>query len=1187
MILVTAGIANASSVTVNSDRTISVDGTKIFPIGAYVETDWAGLVGLGVNSVSDPFCFHPASITKCEANFVYCHLTVGSGCDDQNAQDIKNRASSAFINSVNQIKNSPFLLGYGLPDEPVSSMGLSTTDTLWAYNTIKSADPNHLVFLTDYASDVSSYKNSADVFLNDEYPFNNDPNPLYDIKTKYQKMLNQVSPKPAWIIIQTGSQFGVPTNSQIRAETYLSIVLGSTGIIFYSYDVVDASAVHNIKKDGDPAYMKNLMSELKSFSSYFLAPTSSKLSYTSSDIDAVLKDYNSKLYLIAVNKASSSRSVTFTITGAGSTTAKIIGTAAAGSSRAGQSIVLTSDKLTDNLQGLEAVVYEINGVTSDTTPPTRLSGAPTGTITTSTATLSLNTNEAATCRYSTSSGVAYNSMTSSTTASDTSHSWSLSGLTSGTKYYYVKCKDTAGNMNADDYTISFTVSSTSSDTTPPTISAVSASSITSSGATILWTTNEAADAQVDYGTTASYGSSTTLTTSLVTSQSRTLSGLSASITYHYRVRSKDAAGNIATSSDNTFVTSCSVSSSLDKFGIKNLYATASCGREWFSTWDNGQARSWDDTQNDPYDAEFNTQGKGTGSWKVDGAGILKISGLAPRMYVYDDAQVKNWHNVEVTLYGYRVADDNTAWGGLEAVTRTNHLNDLTMPCDTRGIDARMRYDEHIDFEKETSHPDSVAVSNKINPGGFPKNVWIGYKLVVYDMPDGNVKLELYRDDTNGLDGGTWVKINELIDTGSNFGVGGTACKSGISPALKLTSSDIRQGSETGKPNLAVYFRSDGVGTDGLWYKKASIREISPVLVPPPTDTIPPTISAVSSSSITSSGATITWNTNEAADAQVDYGTSASYGSSTTLTTSLVTSQSRTLSGLSASTTYHYRVRSKDAAGNLATSADNTFTTAASTSAPNPSPILTTITVSPSTTSVSVGATKQFTDLSKDQFGSPISTSVTWSSSNNAVGTVTQSGLFTATSQGTTIITASSGGVSGTATVTVTAPITLMQILVSPTSATTQKGATYPFKAYPKDQNGNTYQTVIAWTSSNTTVGTIDSSGMFSAMTPGDTVITASSGSISKNVNVKVIELTVGGVSGGGGGGGGSGGIINMQSIKRSFENFLNNLGIYRGTNGVYKGNLVKTTSASQTSGWFNGIKKSWNGWLSNTKGKFS
>ncbi len=94
------------------------------------------------------------------------------------------------------------------------------------------------------------------------------------------------------------------------------------------------------------------------------------------------------------------------------------------------------------------------------------------------------------------------------------------------------------------------------------------------------------------------------------------------------------------------------------------------------------------------------------------------------------------------------------------------------------------------------------------------------------------------------------------------------------------------------------------------------------------DQAPPIISAVVAGSITASGATITWTTDEVADTQVEYGTTTSYGSSTTLDTTLVTSHSAALSGLSASTLYHYRVKSRDAAGNLATSADYTFTTAA-------------------------------------------------------------------------------------------------------------------------------------------------------------------------------------------------------------------------------------------------------------------
>ena len=321
---------------------------------------------------------------------------------------------------------------------------------------------------------------------------------------------------------------------------------------------------------------------------------------------------------------------------------------------------------------------------------------------------------------------------------------------------------------------------------------------------------------------------------------------------NYTFRSEQSTGtsldNIGLLASSGAATMCNLTVSASTVpwwdGIRELYATAAGSKTWYSTWDNGIDRSFVAAK-DPTDPWFDAA-HGAASYIVDAAsGVFKISGEVPRMYIHHPVFVqgstslnvaqpheKQWHDVEMTVYGMRVADSTVAWAGIDGVARANH--GITGPetrdlCDSRGIGSRFRLNGHLDFEKETRHPAAYAVANTTttlwpSDASMPYNVWIGFKYAVYDLPNGNVKVESYMDMTNGAGGGTWILVNQFEDDGTNWG-GGTGCRSGVNPRERLTNSSNRPGSESGLPNVSVYFRSDGVGVNGLLYKKMSVREI--------------------------------------------------------------------------------------------------------------------------------------------------------------------------------------------------------------------------------------------------------------------------------------------------------------------------------------------------------------------------
>src|SRR5207245_2861326 len=131
--------------------------------------------------------------------------------------------------------------------------------------------------------------------------------------------------------------------------------------------------------------------------------------------------------------------------------------------------------------------------------------------------------------------------------------------------------------------------------------------------------------------------------------------------------------------------------------------------------------------------------------------------------------------------------------------------------------------------------------------------------------------------------------------------------------------------------------------------------------------------------------------------------------------------------------------------------------------------------------------------------------VTWSSSNLAVATVSASGLVTAgavASQAT--ITATSEGQSGTATVTVVSKAPAATVTVTPATARVAVGQTVLRTATTRDANGEGLgRRMVRWTSDNAVVAAADGTGVARGVGAGQAMITATSEGKSGSASVTV------------------------------------------------------------------------------------
>src|SRR2546423_9686962 len=148
--------------------------------------------------------------------------------------------------------------------------------------------------------------------------------------------------------------------------------------------------------------------------------------------------------------------------------------------------------------------------------------------------------------------------------------------------------------------------------------------------------------------------------------------------------------------------------------------------------------------------------------------------------------------------------------------------------------------------------------------------------------------------------------------------------------------------------------------------------------------------------------------------------------------------------------------------------------------------------------IAVGATTLATAVLTNSEGRPINRTVTWTSGNPAVATVSAAGIVTGVAEGTASITAARSDKTGSATITVTAlsatgTTRVAKVTVSLVAGSLSPGQSTQATATTYDSTNNVLAgRTISWSSSNAAVATVSTSGLVTALAAGTSQIIATS-----------------------------------------------------------------------------------------------
>lgn len=170
------------------------------------------------------------------------------------------------------------------------------------------------------------------------------------------------------------------------------------------------------------------------------------------------------------------------------------------------------------------------------------------------------------------------------------------------------------------------------------------------------------------------------------------------------------------------------------------------------------------------------------------------------------------------------------------------------------------------------------------------------------------------------------------------------------------------------------------------------------------------------------------------------------------------------------------------------------------------PTVAAISISPDSALLTeLGATEQFSSTAVDENGGALTgIDFSWSSTAPAVASITQGGVA-AESDGTAEIIVEAEGEADTAVVVINSNPEVLSVTVTPSNVTIEEGETVTLSASVEAEEGA--DTSVTWSSSNSSVASVDGSGNVTGQSTGSSTIIATSNADASKSGAAEVQVT--------------------------------------------------------------------------------